>query len=190
MRDEAYYYGLRTIARKNTLDRLNHRIKRDGGAQVWDKTELASVSDEAIEYAETTWRTYYSSDPNSHLGFSKAWSSIWYHANLQPSNFNLAIWQTFDGKKVLQGLAVGQSSEGKKHLTLTWVERNFGPEYTRFGILVPTLMCFERYAQLLDCERVLIKNPIDPTKYTRYGYEPFTIRKSTTDFLSKEVPYG
>jgi len=190
LHDEAYYYGLRTIARKDTLGLLNKRITKDGGASVWDGTELASITDEAIEYAEGEWRKFYADTDDSHLGFNRAWSSIWYHTNLQPSNFNLAIWQTFNGHKVLQGLAVGRTSEGKEHLTLNWVERNFGPEYHRFGILIPTLMCLERYAELLGCEKVLIKNPVDPSKYTRYGYKPFTVRKSITDFLAKEIPNG
>ena len=190
MHDKAYYYGLNTIARNDTLNFLNNRIKKDGGAVEWDGTELASISDEAIEYAETEWPKYYSNSEDSHQGFSKAWSSIWYHTNLQPSNFNLAIWQKLNGNKVLQGLAVGKTSEGKEHLTLNWVERNFGPQYHRFGILIPTLMCFERYASLLGCKRVLIKNPIDPSKYTRYGYKSFPVSKSITNFLAKEIPNG
>lgn len=167
---------------------LNQKILKDGGASTWDGTKLATISQDAIEYAEEIWPGHYS--PETHTGFKKQWSSIWYHTNLQPSNFNLAIWQDLNGKEVLQGLATGRTSEGKEHLTLEWVERNFGPEYTRFGILIPTLVCFEEYAKLLGCRRVLIKNPVDPSKYTRFGYKSFTISKSTTDFLSKEVPNG
>lgn len=188
MNEEAYFYGLRTIARARTMEALNQKILADGGTAEWDGTKLASVDEEAIESAENVWPKYYSD--KTHHGFDKAWSSIWYHANLQPSNFNLAIWQERGGERILQGLAIGSTSEGKKHLTLNWVERNFGPDYHRFGILLPVLHCMEEYAALLGCERILIKNPIDPSVYSRYGYESFNIRKSKSDFLSKEVPYG
>lgn len=188
MHEKAYFYYLRTIARDETIRLMNERMLRDGGADVWNGTKLASIEDEAVDYAEKTWPKHYSD--NTHLGFSKAWSSIWYHTELQPSNFNLAIWQTINGEEVLQGLAVGTTSTGKKHITLNWVERNFGPEYHRFGILVPILMCFERYGQLLGCDKVLIKNPVDPNKYRRYGYNSFIVRKSSMNFLAKEIPNG
>ena len=190
LREEAYYYYLRTIARDDTVGLLKARMSKDGGAAVWHGTRLASIDDEAINYAETVWPKYYSSSGTSHTGFKKAWPSIWYHTKLQPSNFNLAIWQTVNGIDVLQGMAAGKTSDGKKHLSLNWVERNFGPEYHRFGILVPVLMCFERYAELLGCDRALIKNPVDPSKYSRYGYNLFNVRKSVTTFMAKEFPNG
>jgi len=185
MHEEAYFYGLRAIARQRTMEKLNRRILSDGGATTWHGTTLASISDEAIEYAEQVWPRHYGE--KTHAGFVKPWSSIWYHAQLQPSNFNVAVWQEFSDSKVLQGIATGTRSHGNSHLTLNWVERNFGPEYTRFGVLIPILMCFEEYARLLDVDRVLIKNPVDPDKYKRYGYEPFDIRDSKTVFLSKEM---
>lgn len=188
MHEDAYYYGLRTVARARTMEALNRRILKDGGTSTWHGTRLASIDTKAIEYAERTWPSHYSRA--THSGFTKPWSSIWYHAQLQPANFNLAIWQEVNGENVLQGLAVGGPSSGRQHLTLNWVERNFGPEYTRFGVLIPVLMCFEEYASLLGCERVLIKNPVDPNKYKRYGYERFELPKSTTVFLSKEMPNG
>lgn len=188
MHDDAYYYGLRTIARQRTLDAINCRIMKDGGAVEWDKSTLASIDDEAVAFAEEEWPKFYNAA--THQGFKKPWSSIWYHASLQPSNFNLAIWQVLDGRKILQGLAVGNTSEGKEHLTLNWVERNFGPEYPRHGILIPVLLCLENYAALVGSQRVLIKNPIDPSKYTKYGYAPFSIQKSSSEFLCKEMPNG
>lgn len=186
--DDAYYYGLRTIARKRALDDLNPLILAAGGASVLDGTSLASVDDEAISYAEKVWPTYYGLA--THPGFAKAWSSIWYHAQLQSSRFDIAVWQKVNGVKVLQGLAVGTRSSGNSHLTLNWVERNFGPEYTRFGVLVPILSSFEHYAYLLGVDKVLIKNPVDPSKYERYGYKPIRIKGSTTLFLGKEISYG
>ena len=187
-KSEEYYYYLRTLARKRALDQLNARILKDGGATSWHDTRLASIDEEAVQYAEDTWPTYYG--PHTHTGFAKPWSSIWYHARLQPARFEIAIWQTCEGRNVLQGLATGTTSTGKKHLTLNWVERNFGPEYNRYGILQPILLAFEEYGNLLGAERLLIKNPVDPAKYTRYGYEPFTVSKSATDFLSKEMKNG
>lgn len=187
---EDYFYGLRTIARKQALDGINERILRDGGASIWNGTTLASITTEAIEYAESEWPKYYGAD--SHQGFSKPWSSILYHAQLQPSRFELAIWQEISGKQVLQGLAVGRTSSGKEHLSLNWVERNFGPDYLKAGILIPVLSCFEHYAHLLDVDRVLIKNPVDPSIYQRYGYAPMKIQGAMSDvaFLGKELKNG
>lgn len=183
--DLAYYYGLRTVARKRSMEQLNRKIISHGGAEKWSGTSLASIDDEAIEFATNEWPKYYSEE--THMGFSKPWAAIWSHAQLQPSNFNIAVWQQFDDRKILQGLATGKVSSGKKHLHLNWVERFFGQEYTRFGILLPILMCFEEYGRLLGVERVLIKNPVDPSIYKRYGYDRYTIPKSGTSFLSKEI---
>jgi hypothetical protein len=188
--EEAYYYGLRTIARKRALDDLNSRIMRDGGAAIWQGTKLASITPDAIDYAEQIWPKYYGS--HTHNGFSKQWSSIWYHAQLQPARFDMAVWQEVGDDRILQGLAVGRASSGREHLTLNWVERNFGPEYTRFGILVPVLLCFEHYAHLLGCQRTLIKNPVDPSVYERYGYAAVKLQgsDSTAVHLAKELNDG
>jgi len=183
--DVAYYYGLRTVARKRTMESLNKKILADGGASIWGGTSLASISEEAIDFATKEWPNHYG--VHTHKGFSKSWTAIWSHAQLQPSNFNVAVWQQFGDRKILQGLAVGSTSSGKKHACLNWVERFFGPEYSKFGVLVPILMCFEEYARLLEVERVLIKNPVDPSIYERCGYARYTIPKSGTSFLSKEI---
>lgn len=181
----AFFDELRRIARERTKLALNRKILAFGGAATWDATTLASISNEAVDYAESIWRGYYGT--TTHLGFVRRWSSIWAHAKLQPSNFNVAVWQSFEGRDVLQGIATGTRSHGNAHLTLNWVERNFGPEYSRFGVLIPILMCFEEYARLLDVDRVLIKNPVDPSKYEKYGYKLFNVRKSKTVFLGKEL---
>ena len=111
MNEDAYFYGLRTVARKRTMDALNRRTQVDGGAADWNGTTLSSITEDAIEAAETEWKTHYSE--LTHAGFDKAWSSIWYHTSLQPSNFNLAIWQRIEGRDILQGLAAGTTSDGK-----------------------------------------------------------------------------
>lgn len=188
--EEAYYYGLRTIARKRALDEINSKIKSDGGAAVWHGTQLASISDEAIAYAENVWPNFYG--VQTHLGFKKAWSSIWYHAKLQPARFDIAIWQDVGGRRVLQGLATGRASKGREHLTLNWVERNFGSDYHRFGILIPILSSFEHYGHLLGAHTLLIKNPVDPSIYTKYGYAPKEVKgsESNVEFLGKEMSDG
>lgn len=187
MDEEKYFYALRAIARKQTLDELNERIRRDGGAATWDHTELASVSDEAVDYADNVWPQHYRHD--THPGFCKPWVQIVAQSRLQPSRFEIAVWQTVGGVRALQGMATGTRSSGNEHLTLNWVERNFGPEYTRFGVLMPILSSFENYARLLGVQRVLIKNPIDPSKYERYGYLRVSV-KSPTLFFGKEMNDG
>lgn len=183
--DEAYYYALRAIARKRALDEINSRILRDGGASVWHGTTLASITDDAIEFATHVWPRYYSGQ--THLGFVRPWENIWAQSRLQPSRFEIAVWQEVSGSKVLQALATGTRSSGNAHLTLNWVERYFGPEYTRYGALIPILSSFEHYAWLLNVDRVLIRNPVDPSKYERFGYVPHSIKGSRTEFLSKEI---
>ena len=153
----------------------------------WSHTELASVTDEAVEYATNVWPKYYG--PDTHLGFCNPWTRIIRHARLQPSRFEIAVWQAVNGVRVLQGLAAGTRSHGNENLSLNWVERNFGPEYSRFGVLLPILSCFENYARLLGVHRVLIKSPVDPSKYERYGYSRVSM-KSPTLFFGKEMNDG
>ncbi|WP_417269953.1 hypothetical protein [Celeribacter sp.] len=182
----AYYYGLRTIARKRALDDFNKFVCAHGGAAEWDASSLASIDEEAINYAETVWPKYYGK--STHTGFQRNWSSIWHQATLQPAHFELAIWQEVEGNRVLQGLACGSASSGREHLTLNWVERNFGPEYIKYGVLTPILSCFEHYAHLLGASRALIKNPIDPSIYEKYGYTPIQIKRAKgVAFLGKEL---
>ena len=104
-----------------------------------------------------------------------------------PSFFDLAIWQRIEGSSVLQGLALGKPSDGKTHLTINWVERSFAPNYLPGGILLPMLACAEEYAKLLGCKRVLVKNPVDPSKYQRYGYSPYELRRVRATYLCKEL---
>lgn len=49
------------------------------------------------------------------------------------------------------------------------------------------LACAEEYAKLLGCKRVLIKNPVDPHKYQRYGYQPYQLRHVPVAYLCKEL---
>ena len=90
-------------------------------------------------------------------------------------------------QRFLQGLALGKPSDGKTHLTINWVERSFAPTYMRGGILLPILACAEEYARLSGCRRVLIKNPDEPSKYARYGYETYRLRRVSAAYLCKEL---
>ena len=56
-------------------------------------------------------------------------------------------------------------------------------------MLLPILACAEEYAKLIKCKRVLIKNPVDPSKYERYGYEPYRIPRVYAPYLCKELSY-
>lgn len=185
--DVAYYYALRVLARDDAMKRLNARILRDGGAAEWNGTSLGSIDDEAIFHAETEWPKWYGEA--THCGFVRPWARIWAQAQLQPASFNVAVWQEVNHRRVLQGMATGAASSGREHLTLNWVERNFAPTYLRFGVLMPILLCFEGYGRLLGARRLLIKNPVDETKYKRYGYTDVEIHKSTTRYLGKEISY-
>jgi hypothetical protein len=94
-------------------------------------------------------------------------------------------------KKVLQGLALGKFSNARTHLTINWVERSFEPTYLRAGILPIVLDCASVYADLVGAERVLIKDPVDPAVYMKYGFAPFKPKKRVHGtYLSKELSHG
>ncbi len=146
---------------------------------------IGSITKEAIDYSRLEWPKFYSQE--THLGFSESWETLFYKFAPTPSFFDVAIWQQIGGSDVLQAMALGKPSDGKTHLTINWVERSFAPTYLRGGALLPILACAEEYAKLLGCQRVLIKNPIDPTKYARYRYVPYRIRRVAATYLCKEL---
>mgnify|MGYP007051659117 CR=1 FL=1 len=190
-RDFAYYYTLRTEARKRVVDALNRRIKTPEHRAVWRGITLGSIDSEALKQARTEWPKFYG--PNSHLGFDESWERLYYKFAATQSFFDLAIWQEYDGNKILQGMALGKPSKGKTHLTLHWIERSYAPTYFKGGILLPTLATAEEYAKLLGSERVLIKDPVDPTPFQQYGYAPFSGAiggPARVRWLSKELNYG
>lgn len=183
----AYYYTLRTEARRRVVEQLNRRATTPEHRQIWDGITLASVTPEAVEYARLNWPKYYGLD--THPGFQSSWDRLFYRFVQMPDHFGLTIWQQTGDIKVLQGMALGKPSRAKTHLTINWVERSFEPTYFRGGVLIPILACAEEYANLLGCQRVLIKDPVDPKVYERYGYAPFTLHKGA-DYLAKEMPHG
>ena len=184
----AYYYALRAIARQQVANSINERVTRYGGDRHAGRLTLCSINREAIDYARLEWPRYYGDD--THHGFTYSWETLLRKFAARPSFFDLAVWQQIDGGPVLQGLALGKPSNGKGHLTLNWIERSFAPTYLRGGVLLPILACAEEYAKLLGCERVLIKEPIDPEKFERYGYRAYQLPKVRhSNYLCKELEH-
>lgn len=182
-----YYYTLKSKGRTRVVESLNRKIRAHGNRLDWDGLILCSIDEESIKYSRIQWPKYYGED--THSGFVYSWERLYYKFLHRPSFFDLAIWQYVDGRKVLQGMALGKPSNAKTHLSLNWVERSFEPTYFKGGMLLPVLACAEEYAKLLGSERVLIKDAVDPEKYEKYGYAPFRLPK-VGQCLAKELCYG
>ncbi|MER8401233.1 hypothetical protein [Mesorhizobium sp. M0306] len=183
-----YYQALRTEARGRIVNALNRRIKTAEDRETWRGITLASMNQEAYDYARVEWPKYYGVD--THEGLPYSWERLYFKFMAKPSNFNLAVWQTLGDQKILQGLALGKPSSGKTHLTVNWVERSFGPSYFRGGVLMPILACAEEYAKLLGCERVLVKDAIDPAHFEKYGYAPYDHVPKGGTYMAKELEHG
>lgn len=183
--DRAYYYALKDIARNVVAQSINDRIRREGGHHNWNRLTFGSIDKAAVDYARLEWPKYYSDA--THHGFPHSWEFLYRKFSHRPSFFDLAIWQQIGDERVLQGMALGKPSRGKTHLTVNWVERSFAPTYLRGGILAPILACAEEYAKLLGCERVLVKEAVDPAKYGRYGYTPYELPKVRRSYLCREL---
>ncbi len=181
----AYYYALKTAARKIVVEDFLTAIRRDPAASPWYGMVLGSINKPALDQARLEWPKYYAK--STHYGFLESWETL--HRKFQPipSHFDLAVWQRMEDGDVLQGLALGKPSDGKTHLTLNWIERSFAPHYLKAGILLPVLACAEEYAKLLGCKRILIKNPVDPDKYHRYGFQPYRLPRVKAVYLYKEL---
>jgi hypothetical protein len=184
----SYYYALKTASRRVVVEDFNARIV--GAAQSvrnnsWQGMVLQSINKEAIDYARIEWSKHYSTE--THMGFNDSWETIYNKYEPIPAFFDLAIWQIVPPNRTLQALALGKPSDGKTHLTINWVERYFGPNCLKGGVLLPILACAEEYARLLGCKRVLIKNPVDPAKYERYGFKPYRLPKVYAAYLCKDL---
>ncbi|WP_349370709.1 hypothetical protein [Salinarimonas sp.] len=182
--DHAYFYVLKRKAREVVAEDINAKIKAAGARDNWRGMELARIDEEAIEFARLEWVRHYGDA--THNGFAHSWETLWKKHRARPSFFDLAVWQIVSGRRVLQALTLGKPSNAKTHLCLNWVERSFAPNYLK-GALVPILACAEEYAKLLGSCRVVIKDPVDPEKYERYGYGPFHIKGVKGRYLSKEL---
>lgn len=180
----AYHYVLKRIARDVVAEDINAKIQAAGARDNWRDVTLASIDEDALQFARLEWVRHYGD--TTHNGFSHSWETLWKKHVARPSYFDLAVWQVVKGRRVLQALALGKPSNAKTHLCLNWVERSFAPTYLK-GALVPILACAEEYAKLLGSARVVIKDPVDPSKYERYGYRPFRIARAKGHYLSKEL---
>lgn len=176
MSDGIYYYALQSEARERTQKALNARILREPGSlEAFDKITLCSIASpdmpNSLEFAMNEWPKHYSKD--GFQGFSKTWEKIAMPLILDHDAFNLAIWQKVDDEQTLVGLAVGTPSHARTHLTVKWVERFLGYSPVAGRVLLIVLSCAEEYAKLLGSERVLVKDPLVPQLYERYGYKPY-----------------
>ena len=104
-----------------------------------------------------------------------------------PANFNIAVWQETDGRKILRGMALGRPSKAMKHISINWLERSYVQPPFKGGVLLPILASAEEYAKLLGCERVLVKNAVDPPQFEQYGYAPSGKAPKGASYLSKEL---
>lgn len=180
----AYYYALKRASRQRVVDDFLGAIQR-GVPGRWNGMTIGSINKRALDYARLEWPKYYSDQ--THHGFVESWESLYRKFLPIPSFFDIAIWQRIGAATVLQGMALGKPSDGKTHLTVYWVERSFEPTYLQGGILLPILACAEEYARLLQCKRVLIKRPVDPSKYERYGYASYRLPRVKAAYLYKEL---
>lgn len=181
----AYYYALKRASRQQVVNDFMAAIKPGSAPGIWNGMIIGSIDKRATDYARLEWPKQYSDQ--THHGFIESWEALYRKFLLIPSFFDVAIWQRNGPTPVLQGLALGKPSDGKTHLTVNWVERSFEPTYLRGGILLPVLACAEEYARLLQCKRVLIKNPVDPSKYERYGYQSYRLPRVKAAYLYKEL---
>jgi len=125
----------------------------------------------ALKFADEEWPKYYGGETFN--GFGIPWHEIVDPKLADPDLFNLAIWQKIDGQNVLAALAIGNPSHARTHLTIKWVERFYGHTHIEGRVLWVILTCAEEYAKLIGCERILIKDPLAPHKYERYGYTAY-----------------
>lgn len=190
-----YYYALQNEARKRTTSAFNARIMREPGSiQYFDGLTICSIISpdmpSALDFAANEWPKFYGT--NTFQGFSKSWEDIIIPRLSEISAFDLAIWQRMGGADVLAALAFGTLSNAKTQLTIKWVERYQGHTHIAGRALLPILTCAEEYAKLLGCLRVLIKDPISPAKYRRYGYSDYAhpYVRYGGNYLGKELDYG
>jgi hypothetical protein len=185
----SYYQTLRTDARKRVVDALNRRIKGPSEREKWKGITLASMNQEALEYARKEWPKFYAYTPATYNGLPVSWERLYFVYMAKLSNFNIAVWQTVGDEKHLQGLALGKPSRGKTHLTINWIERSYAPTYLQGGVLLPILACAEEYAKLLGCECVLIKEPADANEFGKFGYDGYNAALGVA-YVKKELDHG
>lgn len=184
----AYYYTLRRQARERVADALNDRIKTDIHRETWRAITLASIKKDAVEYAQFKWSQHY--DGETHRSLPITWERLYRSYSAKASHFNVAIWQSLPEGYILRGMAFGKPSKGKTHLTINWLERSPEPDYFKGGVLLPILSCAEEYAKLLGCERVLIKDALNPNEFEKYGYTKTDKAPKKGNYVAKELENG
>jgi hypothetical protein len=181
----AYYYTLRLKARERVVISLNKRLTKVDHREKWKGITLASIKQDALDYALFKWSKYY--DGETHCPLPITWERLYYSFSQRYAHFNVAVWQRLDGVDVLRGMAFGKPSGGRAHLTINWLERSPEPDYFKGGILLPILSCAEEYAKLLGCQRVLIKNPLHEEEFGKYGYTKSEHAPKGALYLGKEL---
>ena len=180
-----YYQTLRLDARSKVVDALNRRSKQQPDKETWRGLSLASISQKATDYARLEWAKYY--DGENRQPFAYSWEHLFLSYSMIPANFNIAVWQTVDGQEILRGMALGRPSKAMRHLSINWLERSYVQPKFKGGVLLPILASAEVYAKLLGCDRVLIKNAVDPSAFGQYGYAPSDQTPKGASYLSKEL---
>ena len=187
IKDYAYYYSLRNESRQRIAASINKKAIQSKRLTEWKLVTLSSIDKAAIDYARLEWTKFYSKE--THMGFEYSWEKLIHRFSARPSFFDLAIWQQIGELRVLQGMALGRPSNAKKHLTINWIERSFQPTYLKPGILAVVLGCAEEYAKLVGCRKVLIKSPVDPLSYERYGYAQYKHPQVRGTYVCKELAH-
>lgn len=171
----AYYYALRTEARIRTMDSLNSRLLRSGGVDGFRGLTLCSTLNsqigDALRFAEVEWPRFASEA--THPRPVDSWRSLYFTFAPRPDHFEVAVWQQIEGQQVLVGLAMGNPSHARTHLTIKRIERFFGQSLIAGRAMWPMLTCAQEYAKLLGCQRILIKDPVDSGLFGKYGYAPY-----------------
>lgn len=183
---DAKYYALKWEARNRVVVPLNKNCRDPATHAMLSGLVFSPIGEEAVRFAELQWPMHYSE--SKFIGLGKGWKDLLIKYKMRPSFFDVAIWQTVDGRKILQGLALGKPSNGKGQLNLNVIERYLGPEYIRIGVLLPILACAEEYAKLLGCRFLVVKNLIDESALHIYGFAPTKLPGGETH-LAKELSH-
>jgi hypothetical protein len=179
-----YYYALRSSARIHVADKINSRTRGTKLRSSWDIT-IGSIDKEALDYSRVNWPKYYG--PDTFAGLPHSWDKLFHSFSMRPSYFDLAVWVNHDTGRSLAGLALGRPSNSKRILTINWIERSFGPHYFSGGVLLPILACAEEYGRLIGSERVMLRDPVDPGVFERYGYHYVSRSGVAGRYLCKEL---
>jgi hypothetical protein len=165
----AFYYGLRSEARKRVVAALNRKARTEIALKRWASVIIRSIDQAALDYTRMQWPRDY--QRTNYHGMPVSWETLLLKFSPKPSFFDIAVWQRIDDRDVLQGLALGKPNKSRSKLSLNFVETNTGEDYLQGGVLFAILGCAEEYARLIGCTKLVIKKPLDPAVYAKYGFE-------------------